>query len=194
MRRKEDKVKRTKEEERAEEKKKGRTTTYDEVVEENDLKNKKDGHRTWVEPHVEKSYKKTDDTLKGILYTIRKEGQKPNWMLEGIWARLNEKWAAEEFHETSIQAKAARPSDNGHSLHIGGSEKKKGRTTIYDKVVEENHVKNKKDGYGTWVEPHVEKTYRREETYRRAEEFSDVIEKRNEPDMNERNPRAKPPI
>ncbi|XP_060204527.1 uncharacterized protein LOC132632561 [Lycium barbarum] len=109
--------------------------------------------------------KHVDDILKDTLWTARREGQKPNWMLEGIWAKLKARWAYEEVEKTSIQAKAARASDKGESLHIGCSvnrgthrqrlENKKGRSMTYDEVVQENHVKNKKDGHGTRVEPHV---------------------------------------
>ncbi|XP_049359350.1 uncharacterized protein LOC125824041 [Solanum verrucosum] len=103
-----------------------------------------------------------------ILESAWEKNQKPDWMPEGIWASLNEKWTTAKFQKTSIKAKAPRASNKGDSLHIGGSasmgthqrksEKKKGRTMTYDKVLEEKQVKKKKDGHGTLVEPHVERT------------------------------------
>uniref|UniRef100_A0A0V0HJY9 Putative ovule protein n=1 Tax=Solanum chacoense TaxID=4108 RepID=A0A0V0HJY9_SOLCH len=41
--------------------------------------------------------------LNDCLRCAREMSQKPDWMLEGIWARLNEKWTTEKFQKTSIQ-------------------------------------------------------------------------------------------
>ncbi|XP_015165973.1 uncharacterized protein [Solanum tuberosum] len=50
--------------------------------------------------------------------------KKPDWMLEGIWARLNEKWTTEKFQKTSIQ-------------HVVKN-KKDGRSTLVEPYVETN--------------------------------------------------------
>ncbi|MCD7464804.1 hypothetical protein HAX54_053434 [Datura stramonium] len=94
--------------------------------------------------------KQAAEMLKNILRTARREGKKPSWMVEGIWARLNERWTTEEFEKISIQAKAPRASykiltkcDQNFIVLIFLlflQEKKKGRTM-------------------TLVEPHVESTY-----------------------------------
>ncbi|KAK6795059.1 hypothetical protein RDI58_008512 [Solanum bulbocastanum] len=76
--------------------------------------------------------------------------QKPDWMLEGLWARLIEKRTTEKFQKPSIQAKA--PGTHQRIL-----EKKKRRTMTYDEVSREKRVKNRKNGHNTLVEPHVER-------------------------------------
>ncbi|KAH0704813.1 hypothetical protein KY285_019091 [Solanum tuberosum] len=78
--------------------------------------------------------------------------QKPDWMLEGLWARLIEKRTTEKFQKPSIQAKAP-PGTHQRKL-----EKKKRRTMTYDEISKERHVKNKKNGHNTLVESHVERT------------------------------------
>ncbi|KAM3319203.1 hypothetical protein P3S67_006403 [Capsicum chacoense] len=104
--------------------------------------------------------------LDRMIWTAWQKDQKPDWMLESIWVRLSEKW--KKSQTVCIQERVAQASDKGDSLHTGGSvgegthrqrlEKKKGRTMTYDEVIEKKHVKNKKDGHRTLVEPHVERT------------------------------------
>ncbi|XP_019224718.1 PREDICTED: uncharacterized protein LOC109206346 isoform X2 [Nicotiana attenuata] len=101
--------------------------------------------------------KKVADMLKDTLRTAQRKRQKPTWMLEDIWTRLNEKRDIAEFQKKSTKGKAARASKKG-SLHNGGSEKLKGRT-MNDEVFEETHVKKKKDGTRSLVKPHAEGTY-----------------------------------
>ncbi|KAG5618020.1 hypothetical protein H5410_017844 [Solanum commersonii] len=151
------------------EKKKRRTMTYDEVSREKHVKIKKNGHNTLVEPHVER--KNTQCAwypqheyhifcnfeinaaflLNKTLESAWEMNEKPDWMLEGLWARLIEKRTTEKFQKPSIQATA--PGTHQRKL-----EKKKRRTMAYDEVSKERHVKNKKNGHNTLVEPHVERT------------------------------------
>lgn len=58
--------------------------------------------------------------LNDILGSALEKNQKPDWMLEAIWARFNEKWTTAKFQNTSIQAKASWASNKGDSLHIEG--------------------------------------------------------------------------
>ncbi|KAK6795060.1 hypothetical protein RDI58_008513 [Solanum bulbocastanum] len=113
-----------------------------------------------------------------------------------IWASLDEKRTTAKFQKTSIEAIAPRASNKGDSLHIGGSasmgthqrklEKKKGRTMTYDKVLEEKQVKKKKDGHGTLVEPHVERTnvgYKRSlDEWRQSQPTSENDSSKQSPD------------
>ncbi|KAG5618023.1 hypothetical protein H5410_017847 [Solanum commersonii] len=62
--------------------------------------------------------------LADCLRCAREMSQKPDWMLEGIWARLNEKWTTEKFQKTSIQ-------------HVMKN-KKVGRSTLVEPYVETN--------------------------------------------------------
>ncbi|XP_028548797.1 uncharacterized protein LOC110106413 isoform X2 [Dendrobium catenatum] len=55
---------------------------------------------------------------------IRKSGQRPNWIGEGVWADLSSAWATPEFIKMREQNKQNRASDCGglgSSLHTGGS-------------------------------------------------------------------------
>lgn len=60
--------------------------------------------------------------LSDSLDTAWENNQKPDWMLEDIWARLNEKWTTEDskFQKMSIQAKALGAFNKGDSSHIRG--------------------------------------------------------------------------
>lgn len=64
--------------------------------------------------------KKAADMLEDTLRTAQRKRQKPTWMLEDIWTRLNEKWDNAEFQKKSTKGEAARASKKG-SLHTGGS-------------------------------------------------------------------------
>ncbi|KAI0504023.1 hypothetical protein KFK09_014970 [Dendrobium nobile] len=55
---------------------------------------------------------------------IRKSGQRPNWIGEGVWADLSSAWATPEFVKMREQNKQNRASDYGglgSSLYTGGS-------------------------------------------------------------------------
>ncbi|KAI0530795.1 hypothetical protein KFK09_000343 [Dendrobium nobile] len=55
---------------------------------------------------------------------IRKSGQRPNWIGEGVWADLSSAWATPEFVKMIEQNKQNIASDYGglgSSLHTGGS-------------------------------------------------------------------------
>ncbi|KAH0686937.1 hypothetical protein KY284_017490 [Solanum tuberosum] len=88
--------------------------------------------------------------LDKTLESAREMNEKPDWMLEGLWARLIEKRTSEKFQKPSIQAKA--PGTHQRKL-----EKKKRRTMTCDEVSREKHVKIKKNGHNTLVGPHVER-------------------------------------
>ncbi|KAI0522839.1 hypothetical protein KFK09_005224 [Dendrobium nobile] len=62
--------------------------------------------------------------LRDMFTDIRKSGQRPNWIGEGVWADLSSAWATPEFIKMREQNKQNRASDCGGlgiSLHTGGS-------------------------------------------------------------------------
>ncbi|KAI0498034.1 hypothetical protein KFK09_021275 [Dendrobium nobile] len=62
--------------------------------------------------------------LRDMFTDIRKSGQRPNWIGEGVWADLSSAWATPEFIKMREQNKQNRASDYGglgSSLHTGGS-------------------------------------------------------------------------
>ncbi|XP_028550090.1 uncharacterized protein LOC114579497 [Dendrobium catenatum] len=62
--------------------------------------------------------------LRDMFTDIRKSGQRPNWIGEGVWADLSSAWATPEFIKMREQNKQNRASDCGglgSSLHTGGS-------------------------------------------------------------------------
>ncbi|PKU76666.1 hypothetical protein MA16_Dca001271 [Dendrobium catenatum] len=62
--------------------------------------------------------------LRDMFMDIRKSGQRPNWIGEGVWADLSSAWATPEFIKMREQNKQNRASDCGglgSSLHTGGS-------------------------------------------------------------------------
>ncbi|KAI0502377.1 hypothetical protein KFK09_017326 [Dendrobium nobile] len=62
--------------------------------------------------------------LRDMFTDIRKFGQRPNWIGEGVWADLSSAWATPEFIKMREQNKQNRASDCGglgSSLHTGGS-------------------------------------------------------------------------
>ncbi|KAH0703196.1 hypothetical protein KY285_017474 [Solanum tuberosum] len=66
--------------------------------------------------------------LNNFLWSAWEKNQKPDWILEGLWARLNEKWTTEKFQKMSIQ-------------HVVKN-KKDGHSTLF-----EPHVERKNTGY-----------------------------------------------
>ncbi|KAI0502611.1 hypothetical protein KFK09_017566 [Dendrobium nobile] len=62
--------------------------------------------------------------LRDMFTDIRKSGQRPNWIGEGVWADLSSAWATPKFIKMREQNKQNRASDCGglgSSLHTGGS-------------------------------------------------------------------------
>ncbi|XP_020676575.2 uncharacterized protein LOC110095388 [Dendrobium catenatum] len=62
--------------------------------------------------------------LKDMFTNIKKSGQHPNWIGEGVWADLSSAWATPEFVKMREQNKQNGGSDCGglcSSLHTGGS-------------------------------------------------------------------------
>ncbi|KAI0515913.1 hypothetical protein KFK09_008583 [Dendrobium nobile] len=62
--------------------------------------------------------------LRDMFTDIRKSGQCPNWIGEGVWPDLSSVWATPEFIKMREQNKQNRASDCGglgSSLHTGGS-------------------------------------------------------------------------
>ncbi|KAG5618016.1 hypothetical protein H5410_017840 [Solanum commersonii] len=52
--------------------------------------------------------------LNNFLWSAWEKNQKPDWILEGLWARLNEKWTTEKFQKMSIQHVVKNKKD-GHN-------------------------------------------------------------------------------
>ncbi|KAI0510831.1 hypothetical protein KFK09_011440 [Dendrobium nobile] len=62
--------------------------------------------------------------LRDMFTDIRKSGQHPNWIGEGVWADLSSAWATPKFlkmREQNKQNRASNCGGLGSSLHTGGS-------------------------------------------------------------------------
>ncbi|MCD9640930.1 hypothetical protein HAX54_026687 [Datura stramonium] len=118
-------------------------------------------------------FRKCAERLTDFLRTAREHGERPSWITEDIWPKINKYWASSEFHKKCTLAKAGRASDKGGSVHTGGSismETHRRRLREYylicgkrpvsqDEVFEEPHMKKLKDDTKTWIEPRAERTY-----------------------------------
>ncbi|XP_055832508.1 uncharacterized protein LOC129901378 isoform X2 [Solanum dulcamara] len=113
--------------------------------------------------------KKAHKRVADMLFEVQKNNEKPRWLREEIWLKL-EKWNTPEFKKKCERAKAAPASVKGGSLHIGGSmsfaahrremTKLKGEEVSDVEVFEETHKKRNKDGTGgEWVESRAEETF-----------------------------------
>ncbi|KAI0519860.1 hypothetical protein KFK09_007321 [Dendrobium nobile] len=85
-------------------------------------------HQRWLPEYstrIRSNFERRGATrLRDMFTDIRKSGQRPNWIGEGVWADLSSAWATPEFIKMREQNKQNRASDCGglgSSLHTGGS-------------------------------------------------------------------------
>ncbi|XP_049397343.1 uncharacterized protein LOC125861503 [Solanum stenotomum] len=109
--------------------------------------------------------------LSNWLKSVRDSGERPSWMLPHVFAELGQYWKTDKFKAISDQAKMARGSLKGGSLHTGGAktvgiiaremEKELGRTPIEPEVFKKTHVRKKENESDpdVWVEERAERTF-----------------------------------
>ncbi|WMV33114.1 hypothetical protein MTR67_026499 [Solanum verrucosum] len=115
--------------------------------------------------------RKASARLSSWLKSIRDSGEHPGWMLPHVFDELGQYWNTNKFKAISDQAKMARGSLKGGSLHTGGAktvgtiaremEIELGRTPIEPEVFKKTHVRKKENELDTdvWVEEKAERTY-----------------------------------
>ncbi|XP_049382597.1 uncharacterized protein LOC125846935 [Solanum stenotomum] len=99
--------------------------------------------------------RKASTRLSSWLKSVRDSGERPGWMLPHVFAELSQYWNTDKFKAISDQAKMARGSLKGGSLHTGGAktvgtiaremEKELGRTPIEPEVFKKTHVRKKEN-------------------------------------------------
>ncbi|WMV24333.1 hypothetical protein MTR67_017718 [Solanum verrucosum] len=99
--------------------------------------------------------RKASTRLSNWLKSVRDSGERPGWMLPHVFAELGQYWKIDKFKAISDQAKMARGSLKGGSLHTRGAktvgtiaqemEKELGRTPIEPEVFKKTHVKKKEN-------------------------------------------------
>ena len=65
--------------------------------------------------------RKTSARLSSWLKKVRDSGERPGWMLPHVFDELSQYWNTNKFKAISDQAKMARGSLKGGSLHTGGA-------------------------------------------------------------------------
>ncbi|WMV14223.1 hypothetical protein MTR67_007608 [Solanum verrucosum] len=115
--------------------------------------------------------RKASAKLSSWLKSIRDSGERPGWMLPHVFDELGQYWNTYKFKAISDQAKMARDSLKGGSLHTGGAktvgtiaremEKELGRTPIEPEVFKKTHVRKKENESDpdVWVEERAEGTF-----------------------------------
>ncbi|WMV33914.1 hypothetical protein MTR67_027299 [Solanum verrucosum] len=115
--------------------------------------------------------RKASVRLSSWLKSVRDSGECPDWMLPHVVDELGKYWNTNKFKAISDQAKMARCSLKGGSLHIGGAktvgtiareiEKELGRTPIEPEVFKKTHVRKKENESDpdVLVEERVERTF-----------------------------------
>ncbi|WMV38002.1 hypothetical protein MTR67_031387 [Solanum verrucosum] len=115
--------------------------------------------------------RKASTRLSNWLKSVRDSGERPGWMLPHVFAELGQYWKTDKFKAISDQAKMARGSLKGGSLHTRGAktvgtiaremEKELGRTPIEPEVFKKTHVRKKENESDpdVWVEERAERTF-----------------------------------
>ncbi|WMV30332.1 hypothetical protein MTR67_023717 [Solanum verrucosum] len=115
--------------------------------------------------------RKASTRLSSWLKSVRDIGERPGWMLPHVFDELGQYWNTDKFNAISDQAKMARGSLKGCSLHTGGAktvgtiaremEKELGRTPIEPEVFKKTHVRKKENESdpNVWVEERAERTF-----------------------------------
>ncbi|XP_049410583.1 uncharacterized protein LOC125873765 [Solanum stenotomum] len=111
--------------------------------------------------------RKASVRLSSWLKSVRDSGERPDWMLPHVFDELGHYWNTYKFKAISDQAKMARGSLKGGSLHTGGAktvgtiaremEKELGRTPIESEVFKKTHARKKENESDpdVWVEERV---------------------------------------
>ncbi|XP_074562379.1 uncharacterized protein LOC141818858, partial [Curcuma longa] len=94
---------------------------------------------TW-EPGQEEEFKKTWNTYcqklyKDLLYTWRKGGKKPTYMLDEVWDAWQRVWAAEKWQRNATTAQNNRNADAG-GTSAGSSKHTAGSRSIVEHAIE----------------------------------------------------------
>ncbi|WMV33614.1 hypothetical protein MTR67_026999 [Solanum verrucosum] len=112
--------------------------------------------------------RKASTRLSSWLKKVRDNGEHPGWMLPHVFDELGQYWNTNKFKAISDQAKMARGSLKGGSLHTGGAktvgtigreiEKRLGPTPIEPEVFKKTHVRKKENESDpdVWVEERAE--------------------------------------
>ncbi|WMV29884.1 hypothetical protein MTR67_023269 [Solanum verrucosum] len=115
--------------------------------------------------------RKASARLSSWIKSIRDSGERPGWMLPHVFDELGQYWNTNKFKAISDQAKMARGSLKGGSLHTGGAktvgtiaremEKELGRTPIEPEVFKKTHDRKKENESDpdVWVEERAERTF-----------------------------------
>ncbi|WMV49391.1 hypothetical protein MTR67_042776 [Solanum verrucosum] len=115
--------------------------------------------------------RKASARLCSWLKKVWDSGERPSWMLPHVFDELGQYWNTDKFKAISDQAKMARGSLKGDSLHTGGAkmvetiaremEKELGRTPIEPEVFKKTHVRKKENESDpdVWVEERAERTF-----------------------------------
>ncbi|WMV13877.1 hypothetical protein MTR67_007262 [Solanum verrucosum] len=115
--------------------------------------------------------RKASARLSSWLKKVRDSGERPGWMLPHVFDKLGQYWNTDKFKAISNQAKKARGSLKGGSLHTRGAktvgtiaremEKELGRTLIEPEVFKKTHVRKKENESDpdVWVEERAERTF-----------------------------------
>ncbi|WMV60315.1 hypothetical protein MTR67_053700 [Solanum verrucosum] len=115
--------------------------------------------------------RKASARLSSWLKSVQDSGERPGWMLPHVFDELGQYWNTYKFKAISDQAKIARGSLKGGSLHTGGAKtvgtieremkKELGRTPIEPEVFEKTHVRKKENESDSdvWVEERAERIF-----------------------------------
>ncbi|XP_060187977.1 LOW QUALITY PROTEIN: cytochrome P450 71AP13-like [Lycium barbarum] len=115
--------------------------------------------------------KKGSARLSGWFSTTRKHMKKPQWLTDGQWEQLKAYWRTPEFIAEFEQAKTARASQKGGSLHTVGAKsqghvakimkKDTGQMPTQDELFLKTYAKNKKSESDPieWVENRARNSY-----------------------------------
>ncbi|WMV55163.1 hypothetical protein MTR67_048548 [Solanum verrucosum] len=115
--------------------------------------------------------RKASARLSSWIKSVRDSGERPGWMLPHVFDELGQYWNTYKFKAISNQAKMARGSLKGGSLHTGGAktvgaiaremEKELGCTPIEPEVFKKTHVRKKENESDpdVWVEERAERTF-----------------------------------
>ncbi|WMV54551.1 hypothetical protein MTR67_047936 [Solanum verrucosum] len=115
--------------------------------------------------------RKASTRLSSWLKKVRDSGKRPSWILPHVFDELGQYWNTDKFKAISDQAKMARGSLKGGSLHTGGAktvgtiaqemERELRRTLIEPEVFKKTYVRKKENESDpdVWVEERAERTF-----------------------------------
>ncbi|KAH0636603.1 hypothetical protein KY289_036518 [Solanum tuberosum] len=103
--------------------------------------------------------RKASAGLYSWLKKVQDSGERPGWMLPHVFDELGQYWNTDKFKAISDQAKKARGSLKGGSLHTRGA--KTVETIAREMVFKKTHVRKKENESDpdVWVEEWAERTF-----------------------------------